>query len=119
MLNRYRISSFLLVGLRIDFYTSGKMGGNYFVKSFYIWLSKDDYSNPMPAWSSMWILNIPPKMKFFFWQACMNCLPTRDLLRIKRVDCPTNCILCSADVETTVHLFRDCGFTGMCGICLA
>lgn len=41
----------------------------------------------------------------------MNCLPTRDLLQVKRVDCPSVCSLCLSSSETILHLFVDCEFT--------
>lgn len=85
--------------------------GLYSVKSCYNWLLGDLSSMESPAWSCMWKLNVPPKVKNFFWQACVNYLPTRDLLHLKKVDCPLNCTLCATGIETVKHLFVDCAFT--------
>ncbi|WOG96664.1 hypothetical protein DCAR_0416000 [Daucus carota subsp. sativus] len=44
-------------------------------------------------WRKLWNPKIPPKVKNFLWRASTNCLPTKDLLRSKRVQvinlCPT------------------------------
>lgn len=36
-------------------------------------------------WKNLWNLNIAPKVKIFLWRATNNCLPTKDLLRVKQV----------------------------------
>lgn len=48
-------------------------------------LSREVYGDSR-VWKRLWNLRIPPKVKSFIWRAAMNCLPTKDLLLIKRVN---------------------------------
>ncbi|CAH9075014.1 unnamed protein product [Cuscuta epithymum] len=59
--------------------------GNYSVKSSYKFLMQSSGNVSSYGWTRMWNLPIPPKVKFFFWQACIGCLPTADTLMTKRV----------------------------------
>ncbi|CAH9075012.1 unnamed protein product [Cuscuta epithymum] len=58
--------------------------GNYSVKSSYKFLMQSSGNVSSYGWTRMWNLPIPPKVKFFFWQACIGCLPTADTLMTKR-----------------------------------
>lgn len=61
-------------------------------------------------WASFWKLKLPPKVKMFFWQACSSCLPTKDLLISRRVNCDNLCPMCSSKQESIWHLFVDCSY---------
>ncbi|XP_074337663.1 uncharacterized protein LOC141674859 [Apium graveolens] len=67
--------------------------GVYSVKSTYINLQlarSRNLDNNSGFWRKLWNLKIPPKVKNFLWRSVNCCLPTKDLLRIKRV--PVNMV---------------------------
>ena len=39
-------------------------------------------------WNSIWSIHAPPKIKHFVWRLLRGCLPTRQRLVHKRVECP-------------------------------
>ncbi|KAL8121459.1 hypothetical protein AgCh_018258 [Apium graveolens] len=65
-------------------------------------------------WRSLWKLKIPPKVKNFLWRASSNCLPTKDMMRIKRVLIDSWFPTCNAFPETTVHSLLTCSFALQC-----
>lgn len=79
--------------------------GIYSVKSGYRHLMGEFQNTHIICWSALWNLPIPPKVKIFVWQACLNILPTTDNLELKRVFVQTGCPLCHAQRETVSHLF--------------
>jgi hypothetical protein len=60
------------------------------------------------CWNLIWVLQAPPKVKNILWRICRQCVPTRDRLREKGVDCPQICALCNCDEEDIMHLFFKC-----------
>lgn len=62
----------------------------------------------------MWKLNLPLKIKTFFWALCTMKLPTKDALLVKQVRCDPFCPLCGLEVETIIHLFANCSFAREC-----
>lgn len=46
---------------------------------------------------------VPCKIKLFAWRACLNCLPTCDKLKQKKVTPKNMCALCNAEVENAPH----------------
>ncbi|CAH9116622.1 unnamed protein product [Cuscuta europaea] len=60
------------------------------------------------GWTSMWHLNLPPKIKFFYRQVCCGCLPTMNNLKSRGVDCEIRCGLCGEEDESPFHLFFKC-----------
>lgn len=79
--------------------------GHFIVKNCYRALSQELHKGDMLEWTMVWKLKIPPKIKMFFWQTCMKCLPTVDALQQMRVQCPTVCQVCSKDAENIMHIF--------------
>ena len=65
--------------------------GNYIIKSGY-YVGKqlrmeESNTGETPVqrtngslWSQIWKANVPNKIKFFYWRACLNILPTQDNL---------------------------------------
>lgn len=45
---------------------------------------------------------------------CSRCLPTADLLSVKRVDVSLHCHFCSTEAETISHIFLDCEVAKRC-----
>lgn len=58
-------------------------------------------------WKFIWALNIPPKVKFFFWRACLDLLPTEFNFEVHHV--PINgCSLCKVEWGSTSHTLFFC-----------
>ncbi|XP_061993935.1 uncharacterized protein LOC133711868 [Rosa rugosa] len=51
---------------------------------------------------------VPAKVQICEWRACQNILRTRERLLTKGYDGETNCLLCSATLEDTTHIFFKC-----------
>jgi hypothetical protein len=65
-------------------------------------------------WQLIWQAKMPPKIKNFLWRVCRNCLPTRVRLHDRGVECPSNCVLCDAGNEDSLHLFFSCQNSILC-----
>jgi hypothetical protein len=59
-------------------------------------------------WNRLWALPIPPKVKHFMWRLGRDCLPNRQRLVSKGIDCQPNCVVCHRYLEYNWHLFLDC-----------
>lgn len=88
--------------------------GKFTVKSCYRALSQNLPRDEMKIWAKVWKLELPPKVKVFFWQLCTNCLPTAVALCRKRVECPQLCQLCQAGDEDLKHVFMTCEVAKQC-----
>lgn len=92
--------------------------GIYSVKSAYTVIQENkpqhDNCGDTRFWRRLWNIKIPPKVKNFIWRAAMNCLPTKDLLRIKRVNVNDRCPLCNEEAESIVHTLISCTFARAC-----
>lgn len=62
----------------------------------------------------IWNLHIPPKVKNFMWRSITGCLPTKDMLHLRKVDVNVFCSLCNRDIETSGHIFLYCSFAQSC-----
>ncbi|KAL6503124.1 hypothetical protein OROHE_023753 [Orobanche hederae] len=65
-------------------------------------------------WRQLWNLKIPLNVKHFLWRAASGCLPTRDVLRTKKVDVSVWCPVCNEQPETTLHILVQCPFANSC-----
>lgn len=92
--------------------------GQYSVKSAYALLQEMKGGNQLSSnsgfWKKLWNLKIPLKVKHFLWRASKDCLPTKDQLRIKRVNVDALCPTCNLEVETTTHAIISCPFAKEC-----
>lgn len=59
-------------------------------------------------WSTVWSLNIPPKIKHFVWRSLKDCLPTRQRFLSKEVSYSPSCCFCYHVYENEWHLFICC-----------
>lgn len=86
--------------------------GKYSVKSTYFLVMKNLVNNAslrVPGdWITVWNLNIPQKIKLFLCKILRNCLPSRERLSTKGVQCPILCLLCNSNPESTRHVFFGC-----------
>ncbi|XP_062014109.1 uncharacterized protein LOC133730559 [Rosa rugosa] len=63
------------------------------------------------VWKNIWHAKIPSTAKVNAWRICHNILPTLDRLPSKNVILESqSCVFCN-EVETIIHLTRDCAFT--------
>lgn len=90
----------------------------YSLKSAYIFLQElknnSRGNGNSDFWRNLWNLKIPQKAKNFIWRATSNCLPSKDLLRVRRVEVNTLCTVCNAEPETTLHSLVSCSFSQAC-----
>ncbi|GAU50504.1 hypothetical protein TSUD_409790 [Trifolium subterraneum] len=95
-------------------WTSNK-NGSYTTKSGYNWLLSLQNlvtpHNPSLSWSWIWKLQLPEKIKFFFWLACHNSVPTLSLLNHRKMNLSATCARCGLREETFLHCVRDCDFS--------
>ncbi|KAH0991988.1 hypothetical protein GBA52_003471 [Prunus armeniaca] len=76
------------------------------------------YGVSTKAWSRLWWVCVPPKVKVFVWRVLHNILPTRDRLLSKGVQGDLGgCVLCGAREVSLPHVLLDCSFTAL--ICLS
>jgi hypothetical protein len=65
-------------------------------------------SNSPPSWSWIWKLQLPEKIKFLFWLACHNSVPTLSMLNHRNIAHYAMCSRCGLHDETFLHCVRDC-----------
>lgn len=82
--------------------------GNFIVKSRYQSLMNDFSNTNIPSWTQVWKLNIPSKVKVFFWQLCNGYLSTVNKFRHRRIDCQAECKICAESPETIFHVIAGC-----------
>lgn len=92
--------------------------GVYSVKSPYYVIqgSKEGVhsSDNSGFWRQLWNLKIPSKFKHFLWRVVTSCFPTKDKLRMRKVDVNILCPTCNASPETIVHALVECSFSNTC-----
>ena len=92
--------------------------GTYTVKSGYKVLRKITRPSSQwiasDAWSKLWAVGFPPKVKQFMWSVCTECLPTRPKLRTKGIPINDACSLCDHPSEAAMHLFLECPYAREC-----
>ena len=75
---------------------------------------KEECSNGDPCkliWMKLWHLNLPTKMKFFSWRACVNGLPTMEAICCRGITQSRGCPVCSSEVESLDHALLHCAFS--------
>lgn len=58
--------------------------------------------------SKIWKLNIPPKLKLFWWKVLHNGLPVAENLNRRGMKIYNLCQVCGEEVETVQHVIMDC-----------
>jgi len=59
-------------------------------------------------WSSIWNLQIPPRVRSFMCRLAHQCLPTRNNLTSRSIPCDDSCVVYELLVESHMHLFFVC-----------
>ncbi|KAM1344989.1 hypothetical protein PS2_034172 [Malus domestica] len=103
------------------FVWAANKNGRYSVKSGYRWLQSRSLavrdhrlpgarSVPREVWRGIWHLEVPPKIRLFFWLSVHNGLPTHAALFKRRVSPSPLCPIFHCDDETIEHLFLRCSW---------
>lgn len=66
---------------------------------------------PHSFWKQIWHLDVPPKLKHFWWKTCNNFLATKANLLKRNCSASGMCPICLLDLEIVEHLFFDCPWT--------
>ncbi|CAN1757082.1 Putative ribonuclease H protein At1g65750 [Linum perenne] len=92
--------------------------GVYTVRSAYRVLMDSIHPRPdlvvQGAWSHLWNLSVPPRIKNFVWRLAREVIPTRAALRRRHILVPGGCGICGNDSEDYNHLFFDCPYATDC-----
>ncbi|KAK3228943.1 hypothetical protein Dsin_000824 [Dipteronia sinensis] len=71
--------------------------------------SASSSSSTQKWWSSLWCLNVPPKVRIFIWRVCLNAIPSLANLWARKVVADPCCLRCGVDVESGGHALFWCG----------
>uniref|UniRef100_A0A0A8YG60 Reverse transcriptase zinc-binding domain-containing protein n=1 Tax=Arundo donax TaxID=35708 RepID=A0A0A8YG60_ARUDO len=91
--------------------------GNYSVKSAYRLLAstrqmQEDELLPGTSsnndWKLIWKLDVPPKVKVFWWRVIHEFLPARQILHKRHIDPIAFCEACGSEEESVRHVLLDC-----------
>lgn len=59
-------------------------------------------------WKAIWNLKVPPKLKQMLWRSLRVCLPTRQRLISRVVQCLPSCCFYENQIENEWHIFISC-----------
>jgi hypothetical protein len=94
------------------FIWEGGTDGKYTVKAGYrlimneAWKKGGSFLNR--NWSVLWDISAPPKTRHLVWRVCQGCIPIRNQLLQRQVECGASCPLCNEENETEFHIFFTC-----------
>ena len=96
----------------------GNKRGSFTVKSVYHvakglldgGTARENSSNHQasPFWKKIWQLNVPPKVKIFAWEVCLNGLPTMLNLQRRGLNTFVFCQIFDKDLESINHALLHC-----------
>lgn len=67
-------------------------------------------AGPLPLWTALWNVNVPRKVRVYFWRICRNIVLTKSNLASKHIANDMLCPLCNSQGESTSHIIYDCHF---------
>jgi len=101
-----------------DFWAwSQEKSGNFSVRSCYKLLANINQYNDQPSssgvrasvfWRILWKLEVPPKVRSFWWRVINKFIPCRGILKKKHMEHIAFCKTCGAEEETIFHAFFEC-----------
>lgn len=101
-----------------DFWAwDAERSGVYSVKSAYRLLYKkktenlngqDPSTSADGSWKKIWRLEVPPKVKVFWWRVVHEFLPTRQILWKRHIEPVAHCDVCGAPEESINHVLLNC-----------
>ncbi|XP_074277215.1 uncharacterized protein LOC141600857 [Silene latifolia] len=68
-----------------------------------------DWARGKWLWNRLWKFSVWPRVKLFFWQLCSEALATRANIAARVGGEYSLCSFCHSNIESSLHLFRDCG----------
>lgn len=74
-------------------------------------IASSSFHPPDKVWKFIWNLNIPQKLKHFWWKACSNLLATKENLHRRKCNPSPLCPICSLKPESVEHLLFQCEWT--------
>jgi hypothetical protein len=63
-----------------------------------------DSSNDSRWWTALWHLNVPPKVRIFWWRALNSFVPTKRELKRRHIEHEDHCNVCGVPGETLYHV---------------
>jgi hypothetical protein len=60
------------------------------------------------SWNRIWKLNVPPKVKVFWWRVLHEFLPAKSVLYQRHIEQTAFCDLCGAEQESIQHILIHC-----------
>lgn len=60
------------------------------------------------CWGAVWKLNVPPKIRVFWWRVLHNSLPSKHELHRRHVAHESYCEMCGDPSESLYHVFFTC-----------
>ncbi|XP_074306268.1 uncharacterized protein LOC141641507 [Silene latifolia] len=72
-------------------------------------VSSSDWEREKWLWNRLWKVLLGPRIKLFFWQMCSEALATKANIAARIGGECSSCPLYYSFVESSLHLFRDCG----------
>ncbi|CAA0835161.1 Polynucleotidyl transferase- ribonuclease H-like superfamily protein, partial [Striga hermonthica] len=87
---------------------SGSSNGIYTSRSAYMALMDQDIDEPEVPWGKLWKLAAPARWVFFLWLVFRERILTNSLRFRRGMGDSELCPLCRCEVETTLHVLRDC-----------
>jgi hypothetical protein len=94
--------------------------GLYFVRSAYRFLKEVQMAGAMSsateagvsgddqAWRLLWKLNVPPKVRVFWWRVLHDALPSKEKLKKRHVAKESFCEVCRDPDESVYHVIWKC-----------
>lgn len=59
-------------------------------------------------WKLIWRLEVPPKVRVFWWRVMHEFLPAKQILHKRHIERLAACAVCGADQETIRHVLLEC-----------
>jgi hypothetical protein len=61
-----------------------------------------------PVWRKLWKIEVPPKVRVFWWRVLHGFLPTKHTLYNMHIERLPNCGICRASEESIKHVLMEC-----------
>jgi ribonuclease HI len=90
--------------------------GTFSVRSCYRLLSasrrmidvSSSHGAALPIWKKLWRLDVPPKVRTFWWRVINEFVPCRQILHRRHMEELPQCKTCGAAQESVMHAFFEC-----------
>jgi hypothetical protein len=91
--------------------------GNFTVRSCYRLLAAQHQDQVQQSsssehdkrlWKILWKIDVPPKVRGFWWRVINEFIPCRQVLKNKHMDMISDCKTCGAEEESIIHAFFEC-----------